>query len=154
MLGDESVGTRQLEDLAVTIGKQSDPLSIVAGTTKKWSNEPLTTSLTEITTVDIAVPSWAGNAFIYATARFQISNSSGGNQNCYCILDLNDVVSNDSSTSEITVANNETGVVPMFLGFGLTSPGSTVTVRVRAKVSTGTNSSNNTNVAVLALVTR
>lgn len=149
---DEFIGTRQLQDLAVTVAKVDDPLQIATAQGRSKQNQSLSTTLTSYLQVEIPIPSWAGACFLIASGRLQWSNTSGADQNVYVICRLEG--STSGTSTEITVENNKTGANAVDYATSVTSPGSTVTVELAAKTNTSTNNQNNSFLSVLALVTR
>jgi hypothetical protein len=153
MLADEAVTEQAIGDLAVSIAKEESPLQIASVQAVAWVNQALDTTLQEVITATVDIPTWAGVCHVIAVGRVQWSNGSGGNQNLFATLDVVGL-DNAVATSEHTVANNTTGALPLDATYTVTAPGSTVEVRIRAKVTTGTNSSNNSRLNLLALVER
>ena len=151
LLHDDAVSTAKLVDLAVTVGKTDEPVFVTAVESNPFSDESLTTTLTEVATITIDVPSWVAQVSVFAIANAQMTNSSGGAQAINASAQVNDSLSGARTQS---VVDGTVGSVDHVSAVDLIVPGTSVDVSVYASVSTGTNSVNNGAVWAIVVGTR
>jgi hypothetical protein len=171
VLADGAVDTTKIKNLAVTdaeianatitklkIGDQEVDiqrmLSPVDGSTGGdfEVNVSLTTTMTSHVSLDISVPSWAGEARVWAVGWGQMTNTSGARQG----LKLRCVVDGVPSTgaTQQDIADNFIGQGSDYEQANVTSPGSTITCETFAATSTSTNSANNIFIRYFAMFFR
>ena len=134
-----AIDTLELADLAVTVDKANDPLFGFAGEGDPWSNETLTTTDQELSSLTVDIPTWVGRIFVTGIALFQLTNTSGSDVLMTVSCRVNDA---DNFRASHEAVNNQTQVVTHFEVVGLSAPGSSVKISTYAKISTGTNTAN------------
>ena len=138
-LSDDLITEPKLLDLAVTVDKNNAPTFVFTDESEGFHNITLTTTVTELSSFTVTIPSWVGVIHVFAIAEIQISNSSGGTQAMLIQCRVNDEF---DGQGQHNVSNNETGKTFHPEAVSISLPGSTVQISIYAGVSTGTNTSN------------
>ena len=153
-LRDEAVSTAKIPDLAVTFpDKIDDPIWVDVAYDLAMLNESLTTSVQTFDGPTLTIPAWVDQITVVVTGTFQMTNSSGGNQNAIMDVDVGGAESGGAVT--FTIVNNATNNFSLTQVASLTGvAGSTLTTHMDAWLSTGTNSANFAVMSVLGIGTR
>ena len=151
---DEQVTTGKIPDLAITFpDKIDDPIWVDVAYDIALLNESLTTTPQTFDGPTLTVPAWVDNISVLFIGTFQMTNSSGGNQNAIMDVDLDGSEAGGGVT--FTLANNATNNFTLSQVASLNGvSGSTVTSKMDAWLSTGTNSSNFGVMSIIGIGTR
>ena len=108
----------------------------------------MTTTFTELDSIDVTIPSWVGIIHVFAIATLQLTNTSGGDVLMNVSCRVND--ENDGAANHEAV-NNQTQVMEHNEAVSISTPGSTVQISNYSSISTGTNTSNKGRTYVIVL---
>ncbi len=122
------------------------------GESARFHNVTLNTTLTNLASLSVDIPTFVGRIFVFAIASAQMTNTSGGAVDLIVAAQINGVEpAGSADRQQGQVVDNSTGSLAHNFTTALSSPGSTVTVEVWSRVSSGTNTSNNGEVNAVVL---
>ena len=139
-LTDDLITEPKLLDLAVSVDKNNAPSFVFANESNGFHNITLTTTVTEVSSFTVTIPSWVGIIHVFAIATLQLTNTSGSDVNGLVSCRVNDEL---DGTGDQTIINGDTGRVHHVEAVSISTPGSTVQISNYSGLSSGTNTSNN-----------
>ncbi len=139
-LTDLNITEPKLNDLAVTVDKNSAPTFVIAEESEGFHNITLTSTVLELSSFTVTIPSWVGIIHLFAIANLQLTNSSGSDVNGRVECRVNDEFDGQGTHTIIT---GDTGRLFHVEAVSISMPGSTVQISNYSGLSTGTNTSNN-----------
>ena len=134
---DVAVTEPKLADLAVTLEKHNEPVHVAAFESNPGLGTVLTSLPVQLATITLDIPTWVGQLSVMASGYVNGLNDSGGDQNLFASVQIND--SNDGH-GFTTVPDTDWGQAVHFEDADLAAPGSTVEVSIYGHVSAGTTS--------------
>ncbi len=139
-LTDDLVTEPKLLDLSVSVDKNNALTFVIAEESEGFHNITLTSTVLELSSFTVTIPSWVGVIHIFAIATLQLTNTSGSDVNGQVSCRVNDEL---DGTGDHTIINGDTGRLHHVEAVSISTPGSTVQVSNYAHVSSGTSTSNN-----------
>lgn len=138
---DGEIGAVKLADASISFDKIEDASYAATFTANPVANASFTTTFTTISTAEVDIPSWVGQASISAIAKVEMTNSSGGDQTL--IVRIRFAGSSDGQAQN-SIRDGDVGTVVETGTVNVAAPGTTVDVEVQVALDTGTNSVNQT----------